>query len=183
MIANTAEALRVARNPALPVKRGVPVMPNRYEREIEEILRNMERTEPKPSFRQRLNMRRRGQPRKPEPMRPRSARPSFHLTFTTSEWCFLTGIFLGLVAAGIAYTSGGVGPIMTLTGFLAVLAFICIIMGIVSPWRESRRPVYGRSWYGESEPSKRSLPRPFRFVVTQWKILQLKMRYRRNRGD
>src|SRR5215831_16579212 len=104
MIANTAEALRVARIPARPVKRGVPVMPNRYEREIEEILRNMERTEPKPSFRERLNMRMRGQPRKPEPMRPRPARPSFHLNFTTSEWCFVWGIFLGLLAAGIEYT-------------------------------------------------------------------------------
>ena len=56
MVANTAEALRVAIIPALPVKRGVLVMPNRYEREIEEILRNMERTEPKPTFRERLNM-------------------------------------------------------------------------------------------------------------------------------
>lgn len=179
MVANTAEALRVARIPALPVKRGVPVMPNRYEREIEEILRNMERTEPKPSFRERLNMRMRGQPQQPEPMRPRPARPSLHLNLTTSEWCFVVGIFLGLVAAGIAYTSGAANA---LTAFLAILAFICIIMGIISPWRESRRPAYGRSWYGESSPSKRSLPRPFRFVVTQWKIMQLRLRYRRNRG-
>jgi hypothetical protein len=155
-------------------------MPNRYEREIEEILRNMERTEPKPTFRERLNMRVRGQPRRPEPLRPRPAPPSLHLNFNNSEWCFLAGIFLGLIAAGIAYTSGAAD---LLTGFLAVLAFICIIMGIVSPWRESRRPVYGRSWQQEeSSPGKRSLPRPFRFVVTQWKIFQLKMRYRRNRG-
>ena len=182
MIANTAEALRVARIPALPVKRGVPVMPNRYEREIEEILRNMERTEPKPSFRERLNMRMRGQPKRPEPMRPRPARPSFHLNFTTSEWCFVSGILLGLVAAGIAYLNDGhLGNV--LTGFLAVLAFICLIMGMLSPWRESRRPVYGRSWYGDSEPPKRSLPRPFRFLVTQWRILRLRMRYRRNRGN
>ncbi len=180
MITNTAEALRVARIPALPVKRGVPVMPNRYEREIEEILRNMERTEPKPSFRERLNMRMRGQPKRPEPMRPRLARPSLHLNFSTSEWCFVVGILLGLVAAGIAYTNGIAN---VLTGFLAFLAFICIIMGIVTPWRESRRPLYGaRPWYGESGPPKRSLPRPFRFVVTQWKIFQLKMRYRRHRG-
>src|SRR5215831_17627153 len=101
MIANTAEALRVARIPARPVKRGVPVMSNRYQREIEEILRNMERTEPKPTFRERLNMRMRGQPRRPEPMRPRPAAPSLHLNFTTSEWCFIAGILLALVAAGI----------------------------------------------------------------------------------
>ncbi len=154
-------------------------MPNRYEREIEEILRNMERTEPKPSFRERLNMRMRGQPRKPEPMRPRPARPSLHLNFSTSEWCFLVGILLGLIAAGIAYTSNAAN---ILTGFLAVLAFVCIILGIVTPWRESRRPLYGRGWYGESRSPRRPLPRPFRFLVTQWKIFQLKMRYRRNRG-
>jgi len=180
MSANTAEALRAARIPALPVKQGVPVMSNRYQREIEEILRNMEGSEPKPTFRERLNMRMRGQPRKPEPMiRPRPPKPTLHLSFTTSEWCFLVGILLGLVAAGIAYTDA---PNL-LTGFLAVLALICVIMGIVAPWRESRRPVYSRSWYGESDPPRRSLPRPFRFLVTQWKILQLKMRYRRNRGD
>lgn len=154
-------------------------MPNRYEREIEEILRNMERTEPKPTFRERLNMRMRGQPRQPEPLRPRPARPSLSFNFTNSEWCFLAGIFLGLIAAGIAYTSGAPDLI---TGFLAVLAFICLIMGIISPWRESRRPVYGRYGHEESNPSRRSLPRPFRFLVTQWKILQLRMRYRRNRG-
>jgi|SRR5579859_806886 len=154
-------------------------MPNRYEREIEEILRNMERTEPKPSFRERLNMRMRGQPRRPEQMRPRPARPSLHLNFTTSEWCFIVGILLALVAGGIAYTSGIAN---VLTGFLALLAFICIIMGIVIPWRESRRPSTGRGWYGEP-PTKRSLPRPLRLLSTQWKIFRLKMRYRRNRGD
>jgi hypothetical protein len=155
-------------------------MPNRYEREIEEILRNMERTEPKPSFRERLNMRMRGQPQRPEPMRPRPARPSLRLNLTTSEWCFVVGIFLGLVAAGIAYTSGAAN---LLTAFLAILAFICVIMGIISPWRESRRPISGRYGFGESDPPKRSLPRPFRFVVTQWKIMQLRLRYRRNRGN
>ncbi len=155
-------------------------MSNRYQREIEEILRNMESSEPKPTFRERLNMRMRGQTRRPEPMiRPRPPKASVHLSFTPSEWCFLAGILLGLIAAGIAYTEV---PNL-LTGFLAVLALICVIMGIVSPWRESRRPVYNRSWYGESDPPRRSLPRPFRFLVTQWKILQLKMRYRRNRGD
>lgn len=155
-------------------------MSNRYQREIEEILRNMERSEPKPSFRERLNMRMRGRPRRPEPMRPRPARPSLHLNFSTSEWCFIVGILLGLIAAGIAYTSGIAN---VYTGFLAVLAFICIIMGIVTPWRESRRPLHGRGWYGESSPPRRSLPRPLRFVVTRWKIFRLKMRYRRNRGD
>src|SRR5579871_1104664 len=156
-------------------------MPNsRYEREIEEILRNMERTEPKPSFRERMNMRRQARTRHPEDRRPRPARPSVHLNLTTSEWCFAVGILLGLVAGGIAFVSGA----NIVTGFLAVLAFLCIIMGIVTPWRESRRSYYSPSWRNKPTPIRqRSLPQPFRFLVTQWRILRLKMRYRRYKGD
>ncbi len=174
---DTAEALQRAIVPALPVKRGVPVMPNKYEREIEEILRNMERTEPKPSFRERLNMRRQARAKHVEDLRPRPARPSLQLNLSTSEWCFALGIFLGLVAGGWAFVTGA----NVLTGFLAVLAFICIIMGIVTPWRESRRlSSRGPSWRGEPiQLHQRSVPRPFRFVVTQWRIFRLKMRYRR----
>lgn len=158
-------------------------MPNRYEREIEEILRNMEQTEPKPSFRERLNMRRRSRQRGPEMIRPRPARPAFRLNLSNSEWCFAVGILLGLVAAGWAYVDNGVGNF--LTGFLAVLGFVCLIMGIVIPWRESSRPLYGGgTWRGEQVSShKRSLPRPLRSLMTRWKIMRLRMRYRRRKGD
>lgn len=155
-------------------------MPNRYEREIEEILRNMERTEPKPSFRERMNMRRQARTKHPEDRRPRPARPSVNLNLTTSEWCFAAGILLGLIAGGIAFVSGA----NIVTGFLAVLAFLCIIMGIVTPWRESRRSYYSPSWRNEPIPIRqRSLPQPFRFLVTQWRIFRLKIRYRRYKGD
>ena len=156
-------------------------MPNsRYEREIEEILRNMERTEPKPSFRERMNMRRQARTKHPEDRRPRQARPSVNLNLTTSEWCFAVGILLGLIAGGIAFAGGA----NIVTGFLAVLAFLCIIMGIVTPWRESRRSYTSPSWRNEPTPIRqRSLPQPFRFLVTQWRIMRLKMRYRRFKGD
>src|SRR5260370_10313473 len=104
-------------------------MPNKYEREIEEILRNMEQTEPKPSFRERLNMRRRTRQKRPEMMRPRPARPSFRLNLSTSEWYFAAGILLGLVAAGWAYVNNGEGN--SLTGFLAILGFFCVLVGII----------------------------------------------------
>jgi hypothetical protein len=157
-------------------------MPNRYEREIEEILRNMERTEPKPSFRERLNMRRQARTRHPEDQRPRPARPSLNLNFSTSEWCFILGIFLGLVAGGWAFVTGA----NILTGFLAVLAFICLIMGIFTTWREGRRSAYSSSSWRSNEPipiRQRSIPQPFRFIVTTWRLFLLKLRHRRYKGD
>lgn len=108
---------------------GVRIMPERYEREIEDILRNSERTGPKRSFRERLHLGRRGQARRPERMRPRAARAARHQTITTSEWCFLAGIVLGLVAAGIAFISGSGSA---LTGTLAALAFLCILLGLIT---------------------------------------------------
>jgi hypothetical protein len=107
-------------------------MPERYEREIEDILRNTERTGPKRSMRERLHLGRRGQAGRPEPMRSRSARSARHLNVSTSEWCLLGGIVLGLVAAGIAYT-GGSGN--ALSGTLAVLAFLCLLLGLLMFWR------------------------------------------------
>jgi hypothetical protein len=52
-----------------------------------------------------------------------------HLRFSPSEWYFLGGIVFGLVAAGLAYTSGS-GT--TLTGILAGLALLSILLGILS---------------------------------------------------
>ena len=104
-------------------------MPERYEREIEDILRNTERTRPKQSLRERLHLGRPGGARRPEPMRSRSARTDRHRALSTSEWCFLAGILLGLAAGGIAYASGGS---TLLTGTLAVLAFLCILLGLIT---------------------------------------------------
>lgn len=107
-------------------------MPERYEREIEDILRNVERTRPKPSLRERLHLGRRGPSRQPERLRPRSRRLARHFRLSTSEWCGLSGIILGLVAAGIAFTSGG-GTV--LTGILAVLAWLGILLSMLTFWR------------------------------------------------
>lgn len=110
----------------------VPVMPERYEREIEDILRNTERTMPKRSFRERLHLHPRGQARRPEPMRSRLARSARQRSLSTAEWCLLGGIVLGLVAAGIAYTSGSANA---LSGTLAVFAFLCLLFGLITFWR------------------------------------------------
>ena len=112
--------------------RGKPVMPDRYEREIEDILRNIEDYRPKPSLRERLHLRRRRQARRPERLRPSSAQSTRHLRLSTAEWCFLAGMALGMLAAGIAYTNGSGNA---LSGMLAVLAFLGVLLGILIFWR------------------------------------------------
>lgn len=106
-------------------------MPERYEREIDDLLRNMERTRPKPSLRDRLRLRR-GGPRRPERLRPRASRATRHLLLATSEWCLLACIVCGLVAAGIAFT---IGSGNALTGALAILAVLALLLGMVTFWR------------------------------------------------
>ena len=106
-------------------------MPERYEREIDDILRNLEGTQPKPSLRERLHLRREA-PRRPERLRPRAPRATRRLLGTTSEWCLLAGVACGLVAAGIAYTTGSGNP---LTGALAILAVLAVLCGLVTFWR------------------------------------------------
>jgi hypothetical protein len=158
-------------------------MPNKYEREIEEILRNMEQTEPRPSLRDRLNMRKRRPPKRPEMLRPRTASPPVRLTLSASEWYFLVGLLLGLIAAAWAYVHDGEGT--PLTGFLAVLGFLFVVAGMIVAWRERTRPIYNTgTWRGERPTRERSLPRPLRALVTRWKIMRLRLRYRRRRkGD
>ena len=106
-------------------------MPERYEREIDDILRDMEGMRPKPSLRERLGLGRGGS-RRPERLRSRSLRAPRRLLFTTSEWCLLVSIVCGLVAAGIAYTSGSGNA---LTGALAILAVLALLMGMLTFWR------------------------------------------------
>jgi hypothetical protein len=107
-------------------------MPERYEREIEDMLRNTERTKPKKAFGERFHLPLRGPARRPKPMGSPSARFARHRRFSTSEWCLLVGVVLGLMAAGIAYTSRGGN---TLSGTLAFLAFLGILSGLITFWR------------------------------------------------
>jgi hypothetical protein len=107
-------------------------MPERYEREIEDILRDMERTKPKKAFGERFHLPLRGPARRPEPMGSPSARFTRHRRFSTSEWCLLGGVVLALMAAGIAYTTGGGN---TLSGILALMAFLGILLGLITFWR------------------------------------------------
>ena len=62
-------------------------MPNKYQREIEEILRNMERTEPRQGLGDRIRAFNRPRPR---------PRRELHWALNASETCILIGIALVL---------------------------------------------------------------------------------------
>ena len=79
-------------------------MPNKYEREIEEILRNMERTEPKPGLGQKLGGRIRRKSDSRSNVRKRS---ELSLHFGVSEWCLAIAVCASLFAGGWALCAWG----------------------------------------------------------------------------
>lgn len=148
-------------------------MPNKYEREIEEILRNMDRTEPRPGLGNRIRAFNR--PRERAPRQSRIAGPS-------SEVLFLIGIVLALIAAGLTFEASGdvlLGPV-SINGVLAVVGFLFLAAGLVVGWRGRFRPLTAykpTSWRGDNIVE---LPRrrgPLSALATQVRILRLKLRY------
>ncbi len=146
-------------------------MPNKYEREIEEILRNMDRTESRPGLGNRIRAFNR--PRERAPRQTRIAAPS-------SEVLMLLGIVLALIAAGLTFEAGDVRIVsIPINGVLAIVAFLCLAAGLVAGWRGRFRPLStykSTTWRGENivEMPRRG---PFSALVTQVRILRLKIRY------
>jgi hypothetical protein len=152
-------------------------MPNRYQREIEEILRNMERTDPKQGLGDRIRAFNRPSPRP----RPRLLRTRFAWRLGTSETLLVVGVALALAgAATVYYFSSHV----LVSGLLGAAALGCLLVGLIVGWaaRFSSRGAAG--WRGRSLDARPGRPArmPFRGIVTQFRILQLKWRYRRFRG-
>lgn len=156
-------------------------MPNKYQREIEEILRNMERTEPRSGLGNRIRAFNR--PRERTPRQTRIAAPS-------SEVLMLVGIVLALIAAGLAFEVGDVAIAgVPLTGVLAVIGFVFLAAGLVVGWRGRFRPLAASkptTWRDDNviEMTPRSRG-PLANVNTQMRILRLKLRYWRThrRGE
>ena len=149
-------------------------MPNKYEREIEEILRNLEQTEPKAGAGQKFNERLR---RKPAPrVRPRPSNNTFSLTLTTSDWLLITAIGIALIAGGYAYIAGQ----SIVTGILAIVGLVCIVLVACSQFifRE-RRPGSVRFGNTTITPLRRG---PLNTFKTRWNLFMLKMRYRKRNG-
>ncbi len=148
-------------------------MPNRYEREIEEILRNLEQTEPKPGLGQKFGDRFR---RRPGPrMRTQQTRP-FTGNISTAERLLLAGVIAALLAGGYAYLA--TPNILTL--LLAIISFVCLILVACSQFLfQPHRPQPVRYGNVTITPLRRG---PLSMIHTQWNLLKLKMRYRRKNG-
>ena len=153
-------------------------MPNRYEREIEEILRNLETTEPKPGLGQRFGERLRRKPDyrvKP----PRRSFPSLHLK--ASEWFMIIAVIAALIAGGYAYA---VGPNIV-TGIFVIVGAVCLVLTVLSGFSSrSRSSRFSRfsspsSRYSNVTPLRRN---PLRSIATRWNLFLLKLRYRRKKG-
>jgi hypothetical protein len=147
-------------------------MPNRYEREIEEILRNLEHTDPQAAKSQKFGERFRRNPGPPLRTRPMRSSGSWNLSPT--ERLLLGAVIGGLIAGGYAYLAGP--NIITL--ILALASFICLILVACSqlislPPGRRRSTRYGNVTI---TPLRRG---PFHMFKTQWNLLVLKLKYRR----
>jgi hypothetical protein len=149
-------------------------MPNRYEREIEEILRNMEATETKPGPGQRFSGRKR---RKPDPRkRPqRRSLPSFK--FKSTEWFIIIAVAMALISGGYAYANNGLPTVVT--GILVIIGAICLLLVVLSPFLQRSRQSSQSFSYGNVTPIRRN---PLNSIVTRWNLFMLKLRYRRKNG-
>jgi len=143
-------------------------MPNRYEREIEEILRNLEQATPRQGRGQKFgdHFRKAATPRRPRQRR------SFSLHLTMPEWLLAVAIAAALIAGGY-YSVTSVQNIFT--GVVASFAMLCLVLVMFSQFlfqpRSSRSTTYGKV-----RPIRRG---PISRLKTQWNLFILKMRYRR----
>jgi len=146
-------------------------MPNKYEREIEEILRNMERTEPKPGLGQKLGGRIRRKSDSRTKVRKRSL-PSLH--FGVSEWCLAIAVCAALFAGGWAYAHGA----DIFTGGIAVIGAVCLAVVIILPFMSRSRYPKQAAGYGNVTPIRSN---PLSSISTRWNLFLLKIRYRRRK--
>ncbi len=146
-------------------------MPNKYEREIEEILRNMEQTEPKPTLGQKLSgrMRRKSGYRSNTPKR---SLPSFSLS--VAEWLLVIAIAAALIAGGYAYAQERATIV---TGIVAAVGALCLLLVVLSPFFSANRSTQSTR-YGNVTPLRGGL---FHGLRSRWNLLVMRLRYRRDR--
>jgi hypothetical protein len=170
-------------------------MPNKYEREIEEILRNLDRPEPKPGLGNRIRAFNRPRPRRP--------RRVWEVGVSLSEMLLLAGIAVILLGAGLSYFIGPHLPTFLgdtpLAAWISIIGVVLFVVGLVIGWRRGFN--WGRagtsSWRGNNLTNSngsnslgdskvvrlhaRRSRNPLNALVTQIRILRLKMRYKRLR--
>jgi len=147
-------------------------MPNKYEREIEEILRNMESTEPKQGLGQKLGGRIR---RKSETRSNVRRRGDLSLHFGVSEWCLVIAVCASLFAGGWAFAHGSAD---IFTGVIAVIGAACLGIVLILPFMSRSRYPRQSGRYGNVTPMRRN---PLNSIATRWNLFMLKLRYRRKR--
>lgn len=143
-------------------------MPNRYEREIEEILRNLETTDPKANRGQKFGERMR---HKPPVRQRRQAAPSINLRVT--DWFLLIALVTISIAAGFAYANAGANFI---TGIVALVGLVCLILLALSSFVSYSRSPTQATRYSNVTPLRRN---PLTGIATRWQLFRLKMRYKR----
>ncbi len=150
-------------------------MPNKYEREIEEILRNLEQTEPKGGRGQRSGGRSRLRAERRMNV-PQRHFPSLNFSFGATEWSLIACIIAALIAGGFAYVQRE-GNIFT--GVLAIISALCLLFVALSPFVLRRHYSTQSTRYGNVTPLRRN---PLSGLATRWHLFLLKLRYRRRRG-
>jgi hypothetical protein len=161
-------------------------MPHKYEREIEEILRNMDLSDsPRRGVSGRIDASARPAPR------PRMRGPRMSLSLNRSELLLLTGVVLALVGVCVAYFD--TTPTL-ISGIIGLAAFAAIVAGLIVGWMSGSRSQYAPSWRASSPPMRsapmrdnvvRMRPRrrgPIGEAITRVRILWLKLRYWRMRN-
>ena len=150
-------------------------MSNRYEREIEEILRNLEQAEPKPGLGQKFSGRlRRG------PSRRVNSRPRFSLSFnlSTSEWLLVAAIVMALIAGGYAHLRGSVDYFSIVVASIGVVCMVLVALSqfVLLPKRDQG------TRYGNITitPIRRG---PLSSLKTRWNLFMLRMRYKRKHEE
>ena len=154
-------------------------MSSKYQREIEEILRNMDL----PEEGQRLGDRIRAFNR--PSARPRAPRPRPQLHFSGSGALLVIGIAIAMLAAGLVFYFGRAatsGFYANLAGVLGLLALGCILLGLIAGWAARFGGHSPPTWRGQAETAPEGGGfAPFRPIATRWRMLRLKWRYWRNR--
>jgi len=149
-------------------------MPNRYEREIEEILRNLEQPEAQSGSTQKFKrVNRKAGPR----MRVRQ--PRFTLTVSPSERLLLIAIGAALFSGGYAYYMKRPDIISLL---FALVSVVCLFLLIYTQFRTgtTRRSQSLRYGNVTITPLRRG---PFSTLRTRWNLFMLRRRYQRKRED
>jgi len=142
-------------------------MPHKYEREIEEILKNMQRNEPELG----VSGRSRGFPRP-------AGGSGLRFGLSTSEFLFLLGIAFALAGACVMWFDGGSAGLIS--GILGLAGFVLFIAGLIVAFQASRRPP-PPAWRGNVVEMKAHRRGPLDEIATQLRLLRLRMRYRRGR--